>query len=84
MPVQTASNSIPKPHPDGLLQILKKWSADPFEIAFLGDSEVDESAARSPDINFWSFKNKELQADLHIPDFKSLHQWMLDFSKQIK
>jgi phosphoglycolate phosphatase-like HAD superfamily hydrolase len=83
-PVQTASNSIPKPHPDGLLQILKKWSFDPFEVAFLGDSEVDENAARAADIHFWSFKNQNLHADLLIPDFATLHNWLLDFTKQIK
>jgi phosphoglycolate phosphatase-like HAD superfamily hydrolase len=83
-PIQTASNSIPKPHPDGLLQILKAWSADPFEVAFLGDSAVDENAARSADVQFWSFKNDELHADLHIPDFASLHRWIMYFAKQIK
>jgi phosphoglycolate phosphatase-like HAD superfamily hydrolase len=82
-PVQTASNSIPKPHPDGLLQVLKTWSVDPFEVAFLGDSAVDESAARSADVQFWSFKNADLQADLHVPDFASLHRWILDFTRQI-
>ena len=75
-PIQTASNSLPKPHPDGLHKILEKWEADPYEVAFIGDSKVDEHAARAAGVHFWAFKNARLEADLHIPDFEQLHDWL--------
>lgn len=79
-PIKTASNSTPKPSPDGLLQIIGEWGMDPLEIAFVGDSKVDESAARAAGTHFWSFKNDALEADLHIPSFTRLHNWMLEYA----
>ncbi|MDL2313925.1 HAD-IA family hydrolase [Desulfovibrio sp. OttesenSCG-928-C14] len=83
-PRQTASNSRPKPDPDGLNQVLRKWVVAPHEVAFLGDSRADAQAAKSAGIPFWSFKNPDLEADLYIPGFTALRQWMepyLDFKK---
>lgn len=78
-PIQTASNSTPKPDPDGLFQVLEKWELDKSEVAFVGDSRVDEAAAKAAGVPFWSFKNKKLDADLQIPDFSILHGWMLNY-----
>lgn len=81
-PVQTASNSQPKPHPDGLLQILRRWNLSPSEVAFIGDSKVDEAAALGAGVPFWSFKNETLTAALHIPGFDALHGWLLEYASR--
>ncbi|MDL2307081.1 HAD family hydrolase [Desulfovibrio sp. OttesenSCG-928-C06] len=81
-PIQTASNSQPKPHPDGLLQVLRRWNLSPAEVAFIGDSKVDESAAKGAGVPFWAFKNETLNAALHIPGFSTLHGWLLEYAEK--
>jgi phosphoglycolate phosphatase-like HAD superfamily hydrolase len=78
--IKTASNSTPKPSPDGLLQIMGEWGLEPLEIAFVGDSKVDETAALAAGVPFWSFKNDTLAAELHLPSFNRLHNWMLEYA----
>ncbi|MDR1490903.1 MAG: HAD family hydrolase [Desulfovibrio sp.] len=68
-PVVTVSDYPPKPSPDGLLGILKIWNEKPGNIAFLGDSKVDEQAARGAGVPFWSFRNQDLPARLHFNGF---------------
>ncbi len=75
-PMQTASNSKPKPDPDGLLQVLGAWGMAQGEVAYIGDSKVDEMAAMAAGIPFWSFKNQDLAASLHINSFFELHAWL--------
>lgn len=75
-PMQTASNSKPKPSPDGLFKAAGAWSLAPYEVAYIGDSRVDEEAAKAANMPFWAFKNPQLDADLHIPDFQTLEQWL--------
>lgn len=75
-PMQTASNSTPKPSPDGLFQAVGAWRVEPHEVAYIGDSKVDEQAAEAAGIPFWAFKNPELDAELHIPDFTTLELWL--------
>lgn len=86
-PMQTASNSMPKPSPDGLLKALETWNLQPAEVAYVGDSLVDELAADAARVPFWSFKNQKLKADLHIPSFGILENWLkngLELDKNIK
>jgi phosphoglycolate phosphatase-like HAD superfamily hydrolase len=73
-PVMTAGNSPPKPHPAGLMSIVEAWKVDARRIAFLGDSSVDEQAAGSAGVPFWAFRNKALNADLHVSDFFQMMQ----------
>lgn len=80
-PMQTASNSTPKPNPDGLFKAAKSWGLATSELAFIGDSKVDEEAARAAAMPFWSFKNPELAALLHIPDFPVLEAWLKRYLK---
>ena len=80
-PIQTASNSLPKPDPDGLIQVLDKWEIDKTEAVFVGDSKVDEAAARAVGMPFWAFKNDNLDADLHITGFTALHGWMMNYAE---
>lgn len=75
-PMQTASNSTAKPHPDGLLKAAAAWGLPPGDLAYIGDSRVDEMAAAAAAMPFWSFKNPSLTALLHIPNFKVLHGWL--------
>jgi phosphoglycolate phosphatase-like HAD superfamily hydrolase len=72
-PVMTVANTrAPKPDPDGVEQILAAWGLGADEVAFLGDSSVDEQTARNAGVAFWAFKNMDLDADLSIPDFATL------------
>lgn len=78
-PMQTASNSSPKPNPDGLLKAVAAWRLSPAEAVFIGDSKVDEMAAKAAGMPFWAFKNFSLDARLHIPDFPSLEVWLKNY-----
>lgn len=68
-PIMTAGNSPPKPHPQGLMTILKVWDLPASQIAFLGDSKVDEQAAGNAGVPFWAFRNPALSARLHFDGF---------------
>jgi phosphoglycolate phosphatase-like HAD superfamily hydrolase len=69
LPVMTVSDCPPKPCPDGLVEIMAQWGETPATIAFLGDSAVDQQAAHDAGVTFWSFRNKKLNAGLHVDDF---------------
>ncbi|OIO01302.1 MAG: hypothetical protein AUJ49_08005 [Desulfovibrionaceae bacterium CG1_02_65_16] len=72
-PVMTVANTAaPKPDPDGVRQILEAWGLDRTEVAFLGDSSVDEHTAKNAGVDFWAFKNPDLDATLFVPDFGAL------------
>jgi len=72
-PVVTAGNvKNPKPHPESLFKILDIWGLPREELAFLGDSSVDESTAHAADVPFWAYKNEALKADHHVPGFAEL------------
>jgi phosphoglycolate phosphatase-like HAD superfamily hydrolase len=71
-PLKTAGNCPPKPSPEGLLQILEEWGAKPSQIAFVGDSRVDQMAAEAAGVPFWAFRGPDLRADLHTTGFLAL------------
>ena len=72
-PVMTVANTAaPKPDPDGVRQILEAWGMSRDEVAFLGDSSVDEHTAKNAGVSFWAFKNPDLEAELLVPDFPTL------------
>lgn len=71
-PVMTVSHAAPKPAPDGLLKILETWGTPSCDVAYVGDSMVDEQAARRAGVPFWSFGNQELNARLHLSSFDEL------------
>lgn len=68
-PVMTASLCPPKPQPDGLLNIMAEWDISPCAMAFIGDSRVDEQAAKSAGVPFWAFRSPGLDARLHFDGF---------------
>ena len=71
-PLKTAGNCLPKPNPQGLNEIVAEWGTTANQIAFLGDSKVDELAAEAAGVPFLAFRNENLQAKLHFPDFFTL------------
>jgi phosphoglycolate phosphatase len=75
-PVLTAALVRPKPHPEGLVRILRQWGLAGREVAFLGDSHLDLDSARSAGVKFWAYGSETLDADLHIPDYFALRRAM--------
>ncbi len=71
-PLKTAGNCRPKPNPQGLNEIVAEWGTSANQIAFLGDSKVDELAAEAAGVPFLAFRNESLQAKLHFTDFFTL------------
>jgi HAD superfamily hydrolase (TIGR01549 family) len=71
--VVTASDvKRPKPHPDELLKILDHFKLSPRELLYVGDSQLDEQAARSADVPLVAYRNRDLAADYHIESLKEL------------
>lgn len=62
----------PKPHPESLLKILNHFSLSPHEAIYVGDSEIDESAAKAAAIPFVAYKNRALLATIHVEHFRDL------------
>lgn len=72
-PVITAGKvSHPKPNPEGVHRILREWDLTRHQVAYIGDSGVDEQTARAAGVNFWAYKNPMLAARLHVNSFESL------------
>ena len=72
-PVVTSRDvSRPKPHPESLHVILDAWGLTPGQVIFIGDSLVDEQAARGAGTLFWAYKNESLSADRYIFDYQEV------------
>ncbi len=73
--VVTASDVMrPKPHPEELLKILNYFDLEPCQTIYIGDSQVDEMAARAAAIPLVAFRNRGLSADYHIDTLKELEE----------
>jgi len=64
----------PKPHPDALLKILNHFDLAPHQVVYIGDSQVDEQAARACQIPFVAYRNRELTAHHHIAGLAELEE----------
>lgn len=74
-PVITAGKvSHPKPNPEGIHKALRMWGVAPGQVAYLGDSYLDERTARAAGVPFWAYKNTALLASMHVDDFEALRQ----------
>ncbi|MBN1930888.1 MAG: HAD family hydrolase [Desulfobacterales bacterium] len=62
----------PKPHPDQLIKILNHFNIEPNEAIYVGDSQLDEIAAKAAGISLVAYKNNSLSADHHIESLKEL------------
>jgi phosphoglycolate phosphatase len=72
--------SNPKPHPEIMERIFAAFSVLPQHVLYIGDSRVDEALALSTGINFVSYKNPSLKAELHINHFQELNCLFPEFS----
>ncbi|NDV19792.1 HAD hydrolase-like protein [Pseudodesulfovibrio sp. JC047] len=69
-PVMTSDKvAVPKPHPEGVLTILREHDVQPHEVAYIGDSIVDQKTAEASGVRFWAYRDANLTADVHIDDF---------------
>ncbi len=74
-PVITAAKvKHPKPNPEGVHRILREWDMTRFQVAYIGDTSVDEMTARAAGVPFWAFKNHKLAARHHVDGFEGLLQ----------
>lgn len=70
--VMTAVNSRHKPDPDGLNRICESWGFARERLIFVGDSSIDQAAARNAALRFWAFGSPELEAERHLGSFDEL------------
>jgi HAD superfamily hydrolase (TIGR01509 family) len=64
--VTAADVENPKPAPDQLEKIMKRFDIKPGEILFVGDSSFDMLAAERAGTVFGAFSNQELRANHHV------------------
>jgi len=71
--VVTAQNvPRPKPYPDQLLRVMEFFHVSAEELLFVGDSELDEMAAKAAGVRLVAFDNPKLAGDFHIRRLKEL------------
>jgi len=71
--VVTASDvKRPKPDPEPLVRIIEYFNLKPQHMIYVGDSKLDESAAKSAGVVMVAYKNRSLLADFHIESLKEL------------
>jgi len=71
--VVTASDvKRPKPDPEPLIKIIEYFNLKPQHMIYVGDSELDESAAKSAGVVMVAYQNRSLSADFHIQSLKEL------------
>jgi HAD superfamily hydrolase (TIGR01509 family) len=56
----------PKPHPDLLHKVATLFELTPQQVVYVGDSDLDEIAARAARMPFIAYGNPDLEADWHI------------------
>jgi len=64
----------PKPHPEVLLKILNYFNLSPHQVIYIGDSQVDELAARAAKMPLVAYRNRELEAEYHINSLGELEE----------
>jgi HAD superfamily hydrolase (TIGR01549 family) len=62
----------PKPHPDPLIKILEHFEIQAKCALYVGDSELDQMAAKAAGVPFVAYQNKSLAADFHIGSLKEI------------
>jgi HAD superfamily hydrolase (TIGR01549 family) len=68
----------PKPHPESLIKILDHFDIKSSEAIYVGDSVLDEMAAKGAGVKLVSYKNRDLSARYHISRLKELEKILLD------
>ncbi len=67
----------PKPYPDELLKVLDHFDAAPEEVVYVGDSSVDEAAAKAAGIPLIAYGAPGLDATWHIRSLKEIEEILL-------
>ena len=62
----------PKPDPESVIKILDHFGLTPHQAIYIGDSEIDEQAAKAAGIPLVAYKNPALSADYHVTHFKEI------------
>lgn len=70
--ITTLDVANPKPHPDPILKVMDHFQAAPSQTIYIGDSKVDEIAAKTAGTRFVAFQNPDLSADVHIESLKEM------------
>jgi len=71
-----SSNDVdrPKPYPDPLIKILEHFEIEAYNTLYVGDSELDEIAAKAAGVPFVAYQNRSLSANFHIKSLKEIAQ----------
>lgn len=70
--VSSSDVKRPKPEPDLLLRIMEHFSIGPRCVVYVGDSELDEQAAKAAGVPFVAYNNTALSADFYIKSLKEI------------
>lgn len=70
----------PKPDPESLIKILDHFGLSPQEAIYIGDSRIDELAAKAAGIPLVAYKNPALSAAYSVAHFKEIEN-LLERSK---
>lgn len=62
----------PKPHPEPLLKVLDHFGASPDQALYVGDSQLDEIAAKAAGIPLIAYDNASLEAAYHITSLREI------------
>ena len=64
----------PKPYPDELIRILEYFDLESHQVIYVGDSRLDELAAKAAGIPLVAYRNPALFSDYHIDSLKELEE----------
>jgi HAD superfamily hydrolase (TIGR01509 family) len=62
----------PKPHPDVLLKVSDHFNIPPEQVIYIGDSRLDELAARSAGMPLVAYRNPELSAEYYVNNLSEI------------
>jgi phosphoglycolate phosphatase len=64
----------PKPHPEPVYKILDFFSAEPRGCFYVGDSEVDFEVCKATGVPLIAYKNRALEAEIHVESLGELKE----------
>jgi len=64
----------PKPHPEPVFKILDFFGIEPEECFYVGDSEVDFEVCRAAGVPLIAYKNKTLNAYMHVESLAEIKE----------
>ena len=67
----------PKPHPEGVYNILDYFKVSPHEAVYIGDTNVDQEVASRAGVSLIAYKNSTLEAMFHVEHFSEIGKIVL-------